>query len=97
MVEPGVTSWVSTGMVGPSLYTTHWGLLKQPDNQKAANSPSSLIQRFVGHEQTCLILIECAQNFQPAVISRGITGGSDHPPYGIRNRIKCPACLFGSP
>jgi hypothetical protein len=33
--ETGEASWGTT--VGPPLHTTHWGLLKQPDNQKIAN------------------------------------------------------------
>jgi hypothetical protein len=33
--------------VGPPLYTTHWGLLKQPDNQK----PPSLAGRHAGRRR----------------------------------------------
>jgi len=33
--ETGEASWGT--MVGPSVYATHWGLLKQPDNQKLAS------------------------------------------------------------
>ncbi len=34
--ETDEASWETA--VGPPSYTTHWGLLKQPDNQKAAKS-----------------------------------------------------------
>jgi len=38
--ETGEASWGT--VVEPPLYTTHWGLLKQPDNQKPPNAYGSM-------------------------------------------------------
>ena len=37
--ETDEASWGTA--VGPPSYTTHWGLLKQPDNQKPTTSPEA--------------------------------------------------------
>src|SRR5205807_6624761 len=55
------------------------------------------IQCFIGYEKPRLILIKRAENFQPATLVHRTACGSDHPPYGIPNRDKCPACSSGSP
>jgi hypothetical protein len=40
--ETGEASWGMT--VGPPLYTTHWDLLKQPDNQKLAKDKENVLR-----------------------------------------------------
>ena len=41
--ETDEASWGTA--VGPPLYTTHWGLLKQPDNQKLTKEEQSATQK----------------------------------------------------